>query len=68
VTEARREFRYYEFVMVAFVVILVCSNLIGPAKIAQVELPSWVIDPINGLGQVAASIGLPFGISPPAIG
>ena len=62
-TEARREFRYYEFVMVAFVVILVCSNLIGPAKIAQVELPSWVIDPINGLGQVAASIGLPFGIS-----
>ncbi|HEX6002839.1 MAG TPA: queuosine precursor transporter [Burkholderiales bacterium] len=32
-------FRYYEFVMVAFVVILVCSNLIGPAKIAQVDLP-----------------------------
>jgi len=31
--------RYYEFVMVAFVVILVCSNLIGPAKIAQLELP-----------------------------
>jgi uncharacterized integral membrane protein (TIGR00697 family) len=25
--------------MVAFVVVLVCSNLIGPAKIAQVELP-----------------------------
>ncbi|MEO5695431.1 MAG: queuosine precursor transporter [Usitatibacter sp.] len=25
--------------MVAFVVILVCSNLIGPAKIAQVDLP-----------------------------
>jgi uncharacterized integral membrane protein (TIGR00697 family) len=32
-------FRYYEFVMVAFVVILVCSNLIGPAKIAQVDFP-----------------------------
>ena len=31
--------RYYEFVMVAFVVILVCSNLIGHAKIAQVDLP-----------------------------
>ena len=31
--------RYYELVMVAFVVILVCSNLIGPAKIAQVDLP-----------------------------
>jgi queuosine precursor transporter len=32
-------FRYYDFVMVAFVTILVCSNLIGPAKIAQLELP-----------------------------
>ncbi len=34
-----REYRYYEFVMVAFVVVLVCSNLIGPAKIAQLDLP-----------------------------
>ena len=34
-----REYRYFEFVMVAFVVILVCSNLIGPAKIAQVDFP-----------------------------
>ncbi len=25
--------------MVAFVVVLVCSNLIGPAKAAQIELP-----------------------------
>ncbi len=36
---APRQYRYYEFVMVAFVVILVCSNLIGPAKIAQVDWP-----------------------------
>jgi len=34
-----KNYRYYEFVMVAFVVILVCSNLIGPAKIAQLDLP-----------------------------
>src|SRR5689334_6289372 len=34
-----RQYKYYEFVMVAFVVILVCSNLIGPAKIAQVDFP-----------------------------
>jgi uncharacterized integral membrane protein (TIGR00697 family) len=34
-----RQYRYYEFVMVAFVVILVCSNLIGPAKIVQVDWP-----------------------------
>ncbi len=38
-TQATREYRYYNLVMVAFVVILVCSNLIGPAKIAQVEVP-----------------------------
>jgi hypothetical protein len=35
----RRDFRYYDFVMAAFVTVLVCSNLIGPAKIAQLELP-----------------------------
>jgi len=36
---APRQYRYYEFVMVAFVVVLVCSNLIGPAKIVQVDWP-----------------------------
>src|SRR5512141_2448040 len=35
----RRQYRYYELVMAAFVTVLVCSNLIGPAKIAQIELP-----------------------------
>ena len=35
----QHSFRYYDLVMVAFVTILVCSNLIGPAKIAQVEAP-----------------------------
>jgi uncharacterized integral membrane protein (TIGR00697 family) len=34
-----RQYRYYELVMAAFVVVLVCSNLIGPAKIAQISLP-----------------------------
>ena len=34
-----RQYRYYEFVMAAFVTVLICSNLIGPAKIAQVSLP-----------------------------
>ncbi len=36
---SNRSFRYYDLVMVAFVVILVCSNLIGPGKIAQLDLP-----------------------------
>ncbi|MCW5594085.1 MAG: queuosine precursor transporter, partial [Burkholderiales bacterium] len=34
-----RQYRYYEFVMAAFVTVLICSNLIGPAKISQVDLP-----------------------------
>ncbi|MGE5097582.1 MAG: queuosine precursor transporter [Betaproteobacteria bacterium] len=34
-----RVYRHYDFVMAAFVVILICSNLIGPAKIAQLEVP-----------------------------
>ena len=34
-----RSYRYYDWVMAAFVTILICSNLIGPAKIAQLDLP-----------------------------
>jgi len=34
-----RQYRYYEFVMAAFVTVLICSNLIGPAKIVQ---PDWL--------------------------
>jgi len=37
--KSQRSYRYFDLVMVAFVVVLVCSNLIGPAKIAQMELP-----------------------------
>jgi len=35
----QRSYRYFDFVMVAFVIVLICSNLIGPAKISQVNLP-----------------------------
>ena len=38
-TSLHRPYRYYDLVLVAFVTVLVCSNLIGPAKIAQVDLP-----------------------------
>jgi uncharacterized integral membrane protein (TIGR00697 family) len=37
----RRSYRYFDLLMVGFVVVLVCSNLIGPAKIAVLELPFW---------------------------
>jgi queuosine precursor transporter len=55
-----RQFRYFEFVMVAFVVVLVCSNLIGPAKAAQVELPWW--GPVTfGAGVLFFPISYVFG-------
>ncbi len=34
-----RQYKYYDFVMVAFVVVLLCSNFIGAAKQAQITLP-----------------------------
>ena len=32
-------YRYYDLIMAAFVCVLVCSNLIGPAKVTQIEAP-----------------------------
>ena len=47
-----RAYRHYELVMAAFVTVLICSNLIGPAKIAQFELPL--------LGAVSFGAGVLF--------
>jgi queuosine precursor transporter len=47
-----RQFRYYDLVMAAFVIVLICSNLIGPAKIAQIDLPL--------LGAVSFGAGVMF--------
>ena len=35
----RSSFKYYDLIMAAFVCVLLCSNLIGAAKAAQVHLP-----------------------------
>ena len=34
-----RQFKYYDFVMAAYVCVLLCSNLIGPAKETTIPLP-----------------------------
>ncbi len=34
-----RQYKYYDLVLVAFVVVLICSNFIGAAKQAQFDLP-----------------------------
>lgn len=35
-SEERRNYRYYSFIMAAFVTVLLCSNIIGSPKVAQV--------------------------------
>jgi queuosine precursor transporter len=47
-----RPYRYYEFVMAAFVTVLICSNLIGPAKIWHFELPL--------IGEITPGAGVLF--------
>src|SRR5688572_10412151 len=47
-----RQYKYYDFVMAAFVCVLLCSNLIGAGKAAQLTLPV--------LGPVTFSAGVLF--------
>src|SRR4051812_24469975 len=56
----QRQYRYYDLVMAAFVTILICSNLIGPAKIAQLDLPLLGVVTF-GAGGVFFSISYVFG-------
>ena len=56
-SQPARQYRYYEFVMAAFVTVLVCSNLVGPAKIAQIEAP-W----LNALHRDWDSIAFGAGV------
>ncbi len=57
---AQKNYKYYEFVMAAFVTILICSNLIGPAKIAQLDVP--VLGTITfGAGVLFFPISYVFG-------
>lgn len=46
-------FRYYDFAMAAFVAILICSNLIGAAKLVQIA--DWKVGPLE-LGTFGAGI------------
>jgi len=55
-----RQYRYFEFVMAAFVTVLICANLIGPAKISQIELP-LVGTLIFGAGVLFFPISYVFG-------
>ncbi|MBJ7379160.1 MAG: queuosine precursor transporter [Polynucleobacter sp.] len=48
----RRQYRYYDLILAAFVVVLLCSNFIGAGKTASVYLPV--------LGQIEFGAGILF--------
>jgi hypothetical protein len=55
-----RSYRYYDFVMAAFVTVLICSNFIGAAKQAVVDLPLLGPTPF-GAGVLFFPISYIFG-------
>lgn len=58
---AVRAHRYYPLVMTAFVVVLLCSNLIGPGKSCRIELPFAL--PLIGTALVFGAGNIFFPIS-----
>ncbi|HTP39294.1 MAG TPA: queuosine precursor transporter [Steroidobacteraceae bacterium] len=54
-TRPDRQYRYYDFVMAAYVCILLCANLIGPSKVATVHLPL-----VGGVTFVAGVLFFPL--------
>jgi len=40
-TRETRQYRYYDFVMAAYVCVLLCSNLIGPTKETTIQVPIY---------------------------
>jgi len=57
----RRHYRYYGYIMVGFVTVLLCSNLIGPGKVCQIRIPWTEIRLDFGAGNIFFPIGYIFG-------
>ena len=63
--EPVKHYRYLDFVMVGFVTVLLCSNLIGPGKLCEIKLP-FALPIIGssilfGAGNIFFPIGYIFG-------
>lgn len=60
-----RHYKYYDLVMVGFVTVLLCSNMIGPGKVSYFQLPfalPFIGDHISfGAGNIFFPIGYIFG-------
>lgn len=57
----RRSYRYYDLLMAGFVTVLLCSNLIGPAKVSEINLP--VVLPLIGTTLIFGAGNIFFPIS-----
>jgi queuosine precursor transporter len=56
-----RQFKYYDFVMAAYVCVLLCSNLIGPAKETTIQLPIFGVSVTFLAGVLFFPISYIFG-------
>jgi len=56
-----RTYRYYDFLMAGFVAVLLCSNLIGPAKVCAFDLPFLSTALVFGAGNIFFPISYIFG-------
>jgi hypothetical protein len=61
----RRSYRYYDLLLAGFVAVLLCSNLIGTAKVAEVHLPFALpligASLVFGVGNIFFPISYIFG-------
>ena len=60
VIPSTRRYRYYDLLLVAFVTVLLCSNLIGAGKAATITLP-WLGEVTYGAGILFFPISYLFG-------
>ena len=59
-TKNMRAFRYYDFLVAGLVAVLLCSNLIGPAKVCEIAIPGY--GPLRfGAGNLFFPISYIFG-------
>jgi len=56
-----RTYRYYDFLLAGFVAVLLCSNLIGPAKVCAFDLPFLSTALVFGAGNIFFPISYIFG-------
>lgn len=56
-----RQYRYYDFLMAAFVTVLLCSNLIGPAKVGIINFPFHLPLLGNNLSFGTGNLFFPLG-------